>query len=87
MLICVNNNLTIGYLRAPVISKLGITFDHDSILKWLKTKQLCPVTKQDLHPNELRPNKNVYNLINFIVLSHRYNIKHTDNPIALEEIL
>ena len=69
------------------MSPNGITFENNSLREWLKRKNICPVTKQELNVKDLRFNKNLFNLINFLVLRDRYNRINPNDKINLEEIL
>ena len=79
--------LILGCLKSPVVSPNGITFENNSIREWLKRKNICPVTKRELNVKDLRFNRNVRNLINFLVLRDRYNRINPDDIIKIEEIL
>jgi hypothetical protein len=74
-------------MRCPVVSPNGITFEKNSINEWLKRKNICPLTKQELMIKDLRFNRNLYNLINFLVLTDRYNHLNSQSPISIDEIL
>jgi hypothetical protein len=62
-------------MRQPVINPNGFTFEKDTILEWLKTKQECPMTKNKLTKKDLRLNKNALNYIQYLVYKERYNSK------------
>ncbi|KAI3823372.1 hypothetical protein L1987_04807 [Smallanthus sonchifolius] len=57
--------ISLQIMKDPVTLATGITYDRDSIEKWLYTKKnnTCPVTKQVLLDIELTPNHTVRRLI------------------------
>ncbi|KAL8227140.1 hypothetical protein R6Q57_016972 [Mikania cordata] len=57
--------ISLEIMKDPVTLHTGITYDRDSIEKWLYTKKnnTCPVTKQVLLDIELTPNLTVRRLI------------------------
>ncbi len=73
-------------MRSPRISPLGYSYEKDVIYTWLNKKSECPYTKQELNIKDLRFNKNLFDLINFILLKERYNKKHPEDKIKFEEI-
>jgi hypothetical protein len=70
-----------------MIGPYGFTNEREAILTWLRKKKECPMTKQKLYISNLRFNKNVYNLIHYLVLKEEYNKKHVLTKITDEEIL
>lgn len=71
-------HINIAIFRYPAINKYGWSFERDVINEWLKKKKQCPMTKQVLSHTDLRPNKNISCLIEYIVLRERYNNKNDD---------
>ncbi|XP_022731436.1 E3 ubiquitin-protein ligase PUB23-like [Durio zibethinus] len=57
--------ISLQLMRDPVTISTGITYDRDSIEKWLFSckKKACPVTKQVLHDPDLTPNHTLRRLI------------------------
>ncbi|KAJ0806262.1 putative transcription factor C2H2 family [Helianthus annuus] len=57
--------ISLELMKDPVTLPTGITYDRDSIEKWLYTKKnnTCPVTKQVLTDLDLTPNHTVRRLI------------------------
>ena len=49
----------------PVITKEGYTFERHAILKWLETNNTCPLSRGPLTINELIPNKNLKQQIEY----------------------
>jgi len=43
----------------PVITKQGYTFERSAILKWLETRNTCPLCRDPLTAQELVPNKSL----------------------------
>ncbi|CDY23218.1 BnaA04g05410D [Brassica napus] len=57
--------ISLDIMKDPVIVSTGITYDRDSIEKWLFTgkKNSCPVTKQVITETDLTPNHTLRRLI------------------------
>ncbi|KAH7541827.1 E3 ubiquitin-protein ligase PUB23 [Ziziphus jujuba] len=57
--------ISLQLMRDPVIVSTGITYDRESIEKWLFSckKTTCPVTKQPLFDSDLTPNHTLRRLI------------------------
>lgn len=57
--------ISIQLMRDPVIVATGMTYDRESIEKWLFTckNSTCPMTKQELPNTDLTPNHNLRRLI------------------------
>ncbi|XWS73820.1 hypothetical protein CRYUN_Cryun02cG0162200 [Craigia yunnanensis] len=57
--------ISLQLMRDPVTISTGITYDRDSIEKWLFSckNKACPVTKQVLHDSDLTPNHTLRRLI------------------------
>ncbi|XP_071736527.1 E3 ubiquitin-protein ligase PUB23-like [Rutidosis leptorrhynchoides] len=57
--------ISLEIMKDPVILSTGITYDRESIDKWLSTKEnvTCPLTKQPLTDIELTPNHTLRRLI------------------------
>ena len=74
-------------LNYPIISPTGYTYEKETIFKWLDKKNICPFTKIAMYKEDLRINRNLLDIIHFIVLKEKYNNKYILNPINFEEIL
>ncbi|KAG4198319.1 hypothetical protein ERO13_A05G077950v2 [Gossypium hirsutum] len=78
--------ISLQLMRDPVTISTGISYDRDSIEKWLyscKNKQVCPVTKQALHDSGLTPNHTLSRLIQTwctLNVSHGIQIIPAPNP-------
>ncbi|KAL3530308.1 hypothetical protein ACH5RR_009630 [Cinchona calisaya] len=57
--------ISMQLMRDPVIVATGITYDRESIEKWLYSckNNICPLTKQDLQNTDLTPNHTLRRLI------------------------
>ncbi|XP_042754225.1 E3 ubiquitin-protein ligase PUB23 [Lactuca sativa] len=57
--------ISLNIMKDPVTLSTGITYDHDSIEKWLFSQKndVCPVTKQVVVDIELTPNHTLRRLI------------------------
>ncbi|XP_027180779.1 E3 ubiquitin-protein ligase PUB23-like [Coffea eugenioides] len=57
--------ISMQLMRDPVIVATGMTYDRESIEKWLFTckNSTCPMTKQELQSTDLTPNHNLRRLI------------------------
>ncbi|GJZ57934.1 E3 ubiquitin protein ligase PUB23-like protein [Tanacetum coccineum] len=72
-------------MKDPVTLHTGITYDRDSIEKWLYTKKnnTCPVTKQVLLDMELTPNHTVRRLIqSWCTLNPTCGVERVPTPRA-----
>ncbi|KAH1067057.1 hypothetical protein J1N35_032044 [Gossypium stocksii] len=78
--------ISLQLMRDPVTISTGISYDRDSIEKWLyscKSKAICPVTKQALHDSGLTPNHTLRRLIQTwctLNVSHGIQIIPAPNP-------
>lgn len=73
----------------PVITPYGHTFDHYSIIKWLKTNNTCPFSRKPLHIKDLLRDSSIKKKLNFylfvdkikrIYISGKKNIDIPTNP-------
>lgn len=57
--------ISLQIMKDPVTISTGMTFDRDSIVKWLFLyhKSICPITRQPLSDHNLTPNSNLLRLI------------------------
>ncbi|KAJ4890091.1 E3 ubiquitin-protein ligase PUB22 [Raphanus sativus] len=75
--------ISLDIMKDPVIVSTGITYDRDSIEKWLFTgkKNSCPVTKQVITETDLTPNHTVRRLIqSWCTLNASYGIERIPTP-------
>jgi len=50
-------------MKDPVITPLGISYERNRILMWLRNHKTCPITKAPLSSSELIPNLSLKNAI------------------------
>lgn len=74
-------------IRCPVISPYSFTYEKESIVNWIKLKPTCPLTNQKLTMLDLRSNKNIQNVIDYLILKERFNKENPNNKISDIEIL
>ncbi|KAG5396291.1 hypothetical protein IGI04_018105 [Brassica rapa subsp. trilocularis] len=70
-------------MKDPVIVSTGITYDRDSIEKWLFSakKNSCPVTKQDITDADLTPNHTLRRLIqSWCTLNASHGVERIPTP-------
>ncbi|XP_071698801.1 E3 ubiquitin-protein ligase PUB23-like [Rutidosis leptorrhynchoides] len=85
--------ISLGIMKDPVTLSTGITYDRESIEKWLYVKKnnTCPVTKQVLLDVELTPNHTVRRLIqSWCTLNPSSGVERAPTPrvpITKSEIL
>ncbi|KAJ0253533.1 E3 ubiquitin-protein ligase PUB22 [Hirschfeldia incana] len=75
--------ISLDIMKDPVIVPTGITYDRDSIEKWLFTgkKNSCPVTKQVITGTDLTPNHTLRRLIqSWCTLNASYGIERIPTP-------
>ncbi|KAB2028168.1 hypothetical protein ES319_D05G080500v1 [Gossypium barbadense] len=77
--------ISLQLMRDPVTISTGISYDRDSIEKWLYSckNKACPVTKQALHDSGLTPNHTLRRLIQTwctLNVSHGIQIIPAPNP-------
>ncbi|XVF19612.1 hypothetical protein REPUB_Repub11eG0125700 [Reevesia pubescens] len=75
--------ISLQLMRDPVTISTGITYDRDSIEKWLFSckKKACPVTKQVLHDSDLTPNHTLRRLIQaWCTLNASHGIERIPTP-------
>ncbi|KAF3484623.1 hypothetical protein F2Q69_00056674 [Brassica cretica] len=78
--------LSLDIMKDPVIVSTGITYDRDSIEKWLFTgkNNSCPVTKQVITETDLTPNHTLRRLIqSWCTLNASYGIERIATPKPL----
>jgi len=79
--------ISLTFFKYPSISPYGITIENETIIRALKNNPFCPFTKQPLNINDMRPNLNLYLLIQFLVNKEKYNKNHPNDKILIKEIL
>ncbi|XP_010509533.1 PREDICTED: E3 ubiquitin-protein ligase PUB23-like [Camelina sativa] len=75
--------ISLEIMKDPVIVSTGITYDRDSIEKWLFSgkKNSCPVTKQDITDADLTPNHTLRRLIqSWCTLNASYGVERIPTP-------
>ncbi|CAA7020315.1 unnamed protein product [Microthlaspi erraticum] len=75
--------ISLEIMKDPVIVSSGITYDRDSIEKWLFSgkKNSCPVTKQDITDADLTPNHTLRRLIqSWCTLNASYGVERIPTP-------
>ncbi|XWS52787.1 hypothetical protein CRYUN_Cryun11dG0102300 [Craigia yunnanensis] len=75
--------ISLQLMRDPVTISTGITYDRDSIEKWLFSckHKACPVTKQVLHDSDLTPNHTLRRLIQaWCTLNASHGIERISTP-------
>ncbi|CAN8285057.1 unnamed protein product [Cochlearia groenlandica] len=75
--------ISLEIMKDPVIVSTGITYDRDSIEKWLFTgkKSSCPVTKQVITGVDLTPNHTLRRLIqSWCTLNASYGVERIPTP-------
>lgn len=75
--------ISLDIMKDPVIVSTGITYDRDSIEKWLFSgkKNSCPVTKQDITDADLTPNHTLRRLIqSWCTLNASYGVERIPTP-------
>ncbi|TLS29705.1 hypothetical protein PpBr36_01455 [Pyricularia pennisetigena] len=50
------DEISFGVMVDPVVTKSGKSYERDTILTHLKTNKTDPITREPLHPSDLRPN-------------------------------
>ncbi|CAK9317955.1 unnamed protein product [Citrullus colocynthis] len=74
--------ISLDLMKDPVILSTGITYDRESIEKWIEGGNFsCPVTKQDLMNFDLIPNHALRRLIqDWCVANRSYGIERIPTP-------
>ncbi|AEE78947.1 E3 ubiquitin-protein ligase PUB22 [Arabidopsis thaliana] len=75
--------ISLDIMKDPVIVSTGITYDRESIEKWLFSgkKNSCPVTKQVITETDLTPNHTLRRLIqSWCTLNASYGIERIPTP-------
>lgn len=72
-------------MRLPVLNCNGFTFEKETILEWLKTKNECPLTKNTMSVKDLRLNKNAIMFIEYLIYKERFNNKNKNNNLKIKE--
>lgn len=76
--------ITLELMKDPVTLSTGITYDRDSIEKWLedsKNRTCCPVTNQPLPNLDIVPNHTIRRMIQDWCVDHRsYGIQRIPTP-------
>ncbi|CAN8278952.1 unnamed protein product [Cochlearia groenlandica] len=75
--------ISLDIMKDPVIVSTGITYDRDTIEKWLFTgkKTTCPVTKQVITETDLTPNHTLRRLIqSWCTLNASHGVERIPTP-------
>ena len=75
--------ISLEIMKDPVIVSTGITYDRESIEKWLfpGKKNSCPVTKQDITDADLTPNHTLRRLTqSWCTLNASYGVERIPTP-------
>ncbi|KAK7321472.1 hypothetical protein VNO77_32151 [Canavalia gladiata] len=74
--------VTLDLMKDPVTLSTGITYDRDSIEKWIEAGNLtCPVTKGELTSFDMIPNHAIRRMIQDWCVEHRsYGIERIPTP-------
>ncbi|QCE01147.1 U-box domain-containing protein 20 [Vigna unguiculata] len=74
--------VTLDMMKDPVTVSTGITYDRDSIEKWIESgNRTCPVTKTELNSFEMIPNHSIRRMIQDWCVEHRsYGIERIPTP-------
>ncbi|MED6108785.1 hypothetical protein PIB30_027476 [Stylosanthes scabra] len=73
--------ISLEIMKDPVIVSTGITYDRESIEKWLLKNKTCPVTKQALEILDLTPNHTLRRLIQaWCTLNASHGVERIPTP-------
>ncbi|KAL5102131.1 hypothetical protein RYX36_006458 [Vicia faba] len=74
--------VTLDLMKDPVTLSTGITYDRDSIEKWIESgNKTCPVTKTELTSFEIIPNHSLRRMIQDWCVQHRsYGVERIPTP-------
>ncbi|RDY07499.1 U-box domain-containing protein 21, partial [Mucuna pruriens] len=74
--------VTLDMMKDPVTVSTGITYDRDSIEKWIESgNRTCPVTKTELTSFDMIPNHAIRRMIQDWCVEHRsYGIERIPTP-------
>ncbi|XP_054795209.1 U-box domain-containing protein 21-like [Prosopis cineraria] len=74
--------ITLDLMKDPVTLSTGITYDRDSIEKWVESgNQTCPVTNQSLISFDVIPNHAIRRMIQEWCVEHRsYGVERIPTP-------
>ncbi|KAL1331845.1 E3 ubiquitin-protein ligase PUB23-like [Arachis hypogaea] len=73
--------ISLEIMKDPVIVSTGITYDRESIEKWLLKNKTCPVTKQTLEILDLTPNHTLRRLIQaWCTLNASHGVERIPTP-------
>ncbi|ESW13929.1 hypothetical protein PHAVU_008G238500 [Phaseolus vulgaris] len=74
--------VTLDMMKDPVTMATGITYDRDSIEKWIESgNRTCPVTKTELTSFEMIPNHSIRRMIQDWCVEHRsHGIERIPTP-------
>ncbi|KAK7385666.1 hypothetical protein VNO78_31441 [Psophocarpus tetragonolobus] len=74
--------VTLDMMKDPVTVSTGITYDRDSIEKWIESgNRTCPVTKTELSSFDMIPNHAIRRMIQDWCVEHRsYGIERIPTP-------
>tara|TARA_Y100000768_G_scaffold388661_1_gene385967 strand:+ start:44 stop:2251 length:2208 start_codon:yes stop_codon:yes gene_type:complete len=60
-------SLTHSLMINPVVTNNGISFEKEAILNWLRTNEVCPITREYLDHSLIKPNIALKNLIDTLL--------------------
>ncbi|KAH0460089.1 hypothetical protein IEQ34_010752 [Dendrobium chrysotoxum] len=74
--------ISLDLMKDPVTATTGITYDRESIEKWLEMdKSTCPVTNKELTVEDLIPNHSIRRMIqDWCVANQSYGIERIPTP-------
>ncbi|CAK8538062.1 unnamed protein product [Lathyrus sativus] len=74
--------VTLDLMKDPVTLSTGITYDRDSIEKWIESgNKTCPVTKTELTSFDIIPNHSLRRMIQDWCVQHRsYGVERIPTP-------
>jgi hypothetical protein len=74
--------VTLDLMKDPVTLSTGITYDRDSIEKWIESgNKTCPVTKTELTSFDIVPNHSLRRMIQDWCVQHRsYGVERIPTP-------
>ena len=61
-----NCSICMGLMWNPHMAKCGHSFCQKCILQWMKQDKNCPTCRSKIVKNDLRPNRNLQDIVNEI---------------------
>lgn len=68
---CLECSISGSYIKEPIITKYGHSFEKSMIIECININGKCPMTKQILSIEDLRPNKNLMNALLYLSLNNK----------------